>query len=261
MRFRFTAETRDGVERAGFLTADDRESAARQLERRGLTVHNLETASEASEASPTVRMPAPTLPPVQQLSRAPRPSRPDWRQHLAGLDGRRMGLGAALLLVVLSGLAWGVHRVFGGGRTYHLKLTGECKVVTRRAMPKDYWQHVRPRLWLPKTGWYISSRGMIFAKDKAGKWQTLEQRAKVDYQGSNEGNYTLTIDVALPAPPDGATLDFSARGYSRARKPVVFKPEGKLYTCQVPSMVLNPRWRRGSTRKRTGQSRPSGLRR
>ena len=254
MRFRFTAETRDGEERAGFLTADDRESATRQLERRGLTVRNLETASDAFEASPTVRMPASPLPSVR--ASAPRA---DWRQHLAGLDGRRLGL-AALALVLFAGLAWGVQRWLGGGHVYHLKLTGECKVQASRALPKDYWQHVRPRLWLPKTQWYISSRGMIFAKDKDGKWQTLEQRAKVDYQGSNEGNYTLTVDVALPDPPEGATLDFSARGYSRVRKQVVFKPEGKLYTCQVPSMVLNPRWRRRATRGRSVQSRQGGLR-
>ena len=256
MRFRFTAETRDGEERAGFLVADDRESAARQLERRGLTVRNLEDVSDSMEASPTVRMAPP--PPIASPSRIAAPP-PDWRQHLAGLDGRRLGVAALVLLLALSGLAWGVRHFLTGGHVYRLKLTGDCKVQARRALPKEYWKRVRPRLWLPKTQWFVSSRGTIFAKDKQGKWQALEQRAKVDYQGSNEGNYTLEIELALPAPPDGATLEFSARGYGRARKQVVFKPEGKFYACQVPSMVLNPRWRARSTRTGTRRSRQGSL--
>lgn len=257
MRFRFTAETRDGEERAGFLVADTRESAASQLERRGLTLRNLEDASDAMEASPTVRMPAPF--PIPKHSPISIPL-PDWRQHLAGLDGRRLGVAALVLLVALSGLL-GIRRLFAGGKVYHLKLTGECKVQSSRALPKDYWKRVRPRLWLPKTQWYVSSRGTIFAKDKQGQWQTLDQRAKVDYQGSNEGNYTLDIELALPAPPDGATLDFSARGYSRARKQVVFKSDGKVYTSQVASMVLVSRWRPGSTRTGTRRSRQGSLKR
>lgn len=228
-----------------------------QLERRGLTVRSLEDASDSMEATPTVRMPAhPSIAKQPPISIA----LPDWRQHLTGLDGRRLGLAAIVLLVALSGL-WGVSRLFARGKVYHLKLTGECKVQSTRALPKDYWKRVRPRLWLPKTQWYVSSRGTIFAKDKQGKWQTLDQRAKVDYQGSNEGNYTLDIELALPAPPDGATLDFSARGYGRARKQVVFKSDGKTYTSQVPSMVLVSRWRPGATRTRTRRSRQGSLRR
>ncbi len=255
VRFRFTAVTRDGEERAGFLTAEDRNSAATQLERRGLTLKNLEELSEAApveEASPTTRLSLPqvTLPQIPQV---------DWRHHLAGLaglDGRRLGMAVLVVVVALSGLAWGVHRLFGGDKVYRLKLTGECKVQTSRAMAKDYWKRVRPRVWLPKPQWFISSRGTIFAKDKAGKWQVLEQRAKVNYQGSNEGNYTLEIELALAQPPEGAAVEFSARGYSRVRKQVVFKPEGKLYTGQVPSIVLNSRWRRRASGSGTRGVRP-----
>lgn len=216
VRFRFTAKTRDGEERAGSLTADDRESAARQLERRGLTVHNLETASDVFEASPTVRMPASPIPPV--LASAPREG---WRQHLAGLDGRRLGL-AALALVLFAGLAWGSPAMVGWGTRLSFETDWRVQGSGQPGPLRLLATRSPAPCGCPRRSGTSVRAGCIFAKDKDGKWQTLEQRAKVDYQGSNEGNYTLTVDVALPDPPEGATLDFSARGYSRVRKQVVF---------------------------------------
>lgn len=253
MRFRFTAVTKDGDTRSGFLEADDEAAARRQIERRGMSLQSLaEDLSEVpSAAAPEVgavtnpmgtigeladtltrRMPAVDLPKLRSYLR-----NIDWKS----LDWKRVGLAAAILALILALVGKGLSLALADP-TYRLRVTGQFHVVTRSRtkVKPEFWKRVHPRLWLPKQRWFIDQKGNIYAKASDGKWKPIARKARVRYNANIEGNYTIDIEVALPARPEGAGVVFLARGFKRVSKKTIFRPKKDVLECQVPTVTLKP---------------------
>lgn len=270
MRFRFSALTKDGEPRSGFVEAEDEAAARRQLQRRGLTVESLneeelaEAPAYAAGAATNPMGPLPEalgdalgvltnkMPPLNPTALKQAFTRIDWQR----LDWRRIGLAALLVALVLTVLGYGLSRALAD-RTYHLKVTGQFHLAgrgkgkgkTQGKVHPDYWKRVHPRLWLPKQQWFIDQTGRIYARGSDKKWKPIARKAKVHYTANIEGNYTIDIHVALPSMPEGAGVVFSARGYQRVVRKAKFKVKNNILECQVPTVNLKPL--RSKTKART----------
>lgn len=237
------------------MEAEDESSASRQFERRGLTIQTLQ--EDLAEVPVHVQAEAGALTSLMPRLEIPRPRLDWWRKiDWKNVAWGRVALATLAALLVLSALGWGLSKALAD-RTYHMRLTGQFHIQTRRKLPADYWKRVYPRLWLPEAGWFINSNGVVFAKGSNKKWKSLSRRAKVTYQAPTEGNYTIDIEVALPAPPTSCTLDFTARSCKRAGKRGTFKIKNNVFECQMPTIFLIPIKSKTKTKtRRTRRRRP-----
>ncbi len=250
VRYRFSARTKEGEMRSGFLQASSPEDARRQLERRGLELLDLEEVR--SEAPVHVEPKAP-LPP----SRSRPVSDPWWKR----IDWNRFEWSRLLLGLLALALLGGVVRLAVGwllaDRTYHMKFTGQVVFNTRRKLAADFSKRARPTIWLPKPRWFIFSNGRVVHYVEKGKFEDVDRKARVSYQMGAEGSYTIDVEVALAAKPEEAHLSFRAPGFRRATRPVKFQVKDHQFQAQVPKISLAPRaTRRGSTGRRSRSQSP-----
>lgn len=243
MRFRFAAATKDGESRRGYVEAEDEDQARRQLERRGLNLESLE--QDFSEVPIALRNDTSTvLVAEENLSPQKKWELPDWRH----VDWKRLGAALVVLSLVGWGCWWALGKILAD-RTYHLRLVGQYHLNVRRKMPKNFWKKVHPRLFLPRPGWFVTTSGVIYAKGSDGRWKPQERQAQVKYTGTLEGNYTMDIEIALPAIPEGCSVDITAPGFLRVRRRAMFKVKNDALVCEVPTMVLQPRRKRSRKRR------------
>jgi len=250
VRYRFSARTKEGEMRSGFLQASSPEDARRQLERRGLELLDLE---EVRGEAPVHVEPKASAP--GSLPRAV--SDPWWKRiEWNRFDGTRLLLGLLAL-----GLLVGVGRLAMGwllaDRTYHMKFTGQVVFNTRRKLAPDFSKRARPTIWLPKPRWFIFSNGRVVHYVEKGKFEDVDRKARVSYQMGAEGSYTIDVEVALAAKPEEAHIAFRAPGFRRASKSVKFQVKDHQFQAQVPKISLAPRaTRRGSPGGRSRSRSP-----
>lgn len=237
MRYRFSARTGDGELRNGKLEAVDEASARAQLARRGLTPEHLEEdLAEAPVHVPTSVLPLLPAAPAQQPSR--------WWEAFdwGSLDKRKLALVTLLVLACL-GMAMGLVRWVLSDRTYHLHLTGQVKISSRKALKPDTYTKLSPHLWLPQLRWVVNKKGEVFAKDSKGVWKKLDRQAKFECQFGTEGLYNIDIHLAMPMSPERGMLYFPAGRFRRVSRQLSFRAKKDVFEGAVPTMTLIPRAR------------------
>jgi len=235
MRYRFSARTGDGELRNGKLEAADEASARAQLARRGMTPELLE--EDLGEAP--VHVATSDLP----LGAAPA-RRQRWWESIdwGALDKRKLALLSLLVLTCLGSIL-GVVRWIFSDRTYHLHLTGQVKISSRKPLKPDTYGKLSPRLWLPQLRWVVNPKGEVFAKDAKGVWQKLSRRASFDCQFGTEGMYTIDINLAMPSVPERGMLYFPAGRFRRVSRQFAFRVRKNVFEGEVPTMTLIPHTR------------------
>ncbi|MBX3169482.1 MAG: hypothetical protein KF760_18925 [Candidatus Eremiobacteraeota bacterium] len=236
MRYRFSARTREGEPRNGLLEAADKAVARAQLERRGLTLESLEEDGSDVPRHVVTR---------DFTAGPPPPEKPahwwqsiDWKH----LDKRKLGWLALVLLACLAGgfflLRWAL-----SDRNYHLHLTGQVKILSRKPVQADIYDKLTPRLWLPQLRWVVSNKGEVWSKDSKGTWQKLSRRASFVCKFGAEGVCTIDVKLAMPIAPERAMLYFPAGRFRRTSRQFTFRIRNNVFEGEVPGMTLVARKR------------------
>lgn len=256
MRYRFSARSKEGELRSGFLQASSSEDARAQLLRRGLELVQLDEAQ--GEAPVHIEPRTSAAPGLAAPARVPW-----WRQY----DWSRFDWSRLLLALVGVVLVFGLFRLSAGwllaDRTYHMRFTGQLLFNTRRKLKPDFAKRARATVWLPGPRWFIFSNGRVVHYIEKGKFEDVDRKAEFRCQVGAEGRYTVDVEVALPSKPEQAHLSFRAPGFRRANRKVALQVKDHVFQAQLPQLSLAPRVSRrtagrrnrsGSPRTRPGQA-------
>ncbi len=205
MRYRFTARSVEGETKSGYLEALDPTEARRQLERRKLQLLQLDVEESAAPVHVAVKSEARPSPPPPK-----RPLRENglWSQ----IDRRKMMFLLVSMVVSFLVLSWAA-RLFLGEKTYKIQLTGHLALISKQELDADYMDRVQLGLRLQQPAWQINRNGTIGEKGSDGRYHSIGEKAKVQFESTADGDYQFNAEVGLPSAPTALVFFVEAPGF------------------------------------------------